>query len=130
MARDLNDRTGAPVTVEIELADPISSYTVKVADGSAVGRVDFVDAHGAGDERIIFHTEVDEAFGGRGLADLLVREALDDSVREHLTVVPVCPLFARHLDRHGDEFVANGGAFRQPTPADIALVRRAVRSVV
>lgn len=128
MAQELTDRTGAPVTVGIELASPISSYTVNVADGSSVGRADFVDSPVVEDERIIFHAEINEEFGGRGLADLLVREALEDSRRKHLTVVPVCPLFARHLKKHGDEFVANGGVFRRPTPADIALVKRAVRS--
>lgn len=36
-----------------------------------------------------FHTEVDQEFGGRGLAGLLVREALTDSIRKNITVVPV-----------------------------------------
>ncbi|WP_280425458.1 GNAT family N-acetyltransferase [Nocardia carnea] len=125
MAEGLIDKTGASVTVELEIADPISSYTVRLADGPPAGRADFVESPGAAAERIFFHTEVDEEFGGRGLAGLLVREALADSIRKHLTVVPVCPLFARHLRTHGDEFVAAGGVFRRPTPTDIALVTRA-----
>lgn len=128
MAEGLIDNTGASVTVELVTADPISAYTVKLADGSPVGRADFVDSPGAAADRIFFHTEVDQEFGGRGLAGLLVREALADSIRQNRTVVPVCPFFARHLREHGDEFVANGGVFRPPTPTDIALVTRAVRS--
>lgn len=128
MAEGLIDNTGASVTVELDTADPISSYTVNLAEGPRVGRADFLDSPGAAAERIFFHTEVDPEFGGRGLAGLLVREALADSIRKNLTVVPVCPLFARHLRTHGDEFVANGGVFRSPTPTDIALVTRAVRS--
>lgn len=128
MAEGLIDNTGASVTVTLDAADPISSYIVSLADGSPVGRADFVDSPGAGAERIFFHTEVAEEFGGRGLAGLLVRAALADSIRQNLTVVPVCPLFARHLRTHGDEFVANGGVFRRPTPTDIALVTRSVRS--
>jgi predicted GNAT family acetyltransferase len=124
MAQELKDNTGEPVTVRIELGDPVSAYTVSLADAQPVGRADFVDSPAAGDERIFFHTEVDPEFGGRGLAGLLVRETLADSIRNGLTVVPVCPLFARHLRKHGEEFVAAGGAYRTPTPADIDLVKR------
>jgi len=125
MTRELVDRTGAPVTVALERAEPVSAYTVSVA-GERVGRADFLDVPDA-HERVFFHTEVDARFEGRGLAGLLLREALAGSVREHLTVVPVCPLFARHLEKHGDEHVAEGGAFRRPSRADLALVRRAAQ---
>lgn len=125
MAEKLIDNTGASVTVELDTADPISSYIVKLDAGSPAGRADFLASAGADAERIFFHTEVDEEFGGRGLAGLLVRAALADSIRDNVTVVPVCPLFARHLRTHGDEFVAAGGVFRRPTPTDIALVTRA-----
>ena len=74
------------------------------------------------------HTEVDEQFGGRGLAGALMRVALADSIRRNLTAVPVCPLFARHLKAHGDEFVAAGGAFRRPNRDDVALVTRVARA--
>ncbi|WP_265523186.1 GNAT family N-acetyltransferase [Oerskovia flava] len=127
MTHELTDRNGDPVTVGIEPGRPISAYVVRIADGSAVGRVDFIDPPAADHERIVFHTEVDAEFGGRGLAGVLVSAALDDSIRNGLTVVPVCPLFARHLTRHGDEFVARGGVFRKPTSADITVVTRAVR---
>ncbi|MDN4481631.1 GNAT family N-acetyltransferase [Demequina muriae] len=103
---------------------PISSYTVALADGSFVGQADFFDSPTVLGERIFFHTEVDHAVRGRGLAGLLVREALADCVRHDLTVVPVCPLFAKHLARHGDDFVSRGGRFRRPTSGDIALVAR------
>ncbi|MBZ2199068.1 GNAT family N-acetyltransferase [Occultella gossypii] len=128
MTEGLTDRTGASVTIRLDPASPIGSYAVSVADGSPAGRADFVDSPDVAGERIFFHTEVAEEFGGRGLAGLLVREALADSIREHLTVVPVCPLFARHLSRHGDEFVADGGVFRRPRPADLVLVERATRA--
>ncbi|OQO93893.1 N-acetyltransferase [Saccharomonospora piscinae] len=128
MPRELTDNTGAPVTVGLQPASPVGSYTVHVAEGPPVGRADFVEPQDVAGERIFFHTEVDQEFGGRGLAGLLVREALADSIRRNLTVVPVCPLFARHLRRHGDEFVARGGVFRKPTPADIALVTRVIQS--
>lgn len=126
MTQEMTDNTGEPVTVRIELGDPVSAYTVSLADAQPVGRAEFVDSPSVADERIFFHTEVDPEFGGRGLAGTLIREALADSIRNGLTIVPVCPLFARHLRKHGDEFVAAGGAYRTPTQADIALVTRIV----
>ena len=126
-SRELDDKTGVPVTVRLDDARPVGSYTVSLAGGSPVGRADFVDSPEVDRERIFFHTEVDREFSGRGLAGLLLREALADSIRKDLTVVPVCPLFASHLKEHGDQFLADGGRFRQPTRADIALVIRATR---
>lgn len=127
IAAGMTDDTDASATIGVEIADPISAYTVAVDGGTPIGRAEYVDPPGAAMERIFFHTEVDAAFAGRGLAAQLLKEALTDSVRVGRTVVPVCPLFARHLSKHGDEFVAAGGAFRTPTRADIALVMRLSR---
>ena len=125
MTPELSDKTGAPVTIRLDESRPISAYTVHLADGTLAGRADFIDAPEADGERIFFHTEVEQEFSGRGLGGLLVREALADSVRKNLTVVPVCPLFAAHLRDHGAQFLADSGRSRRPTRADIAFVRRA-----
>ncbi|MCD4525023.1 GNAT family N-acetyltransferase [Nocardioides sp. cx-173] len=127
MTKTLTDKSGATVQVKLETGSHVSAYTLSLDGETTVGRAVFVDAPDAGNDRIFFHTEVVEEFGGRGLAGLLVREALDDSIRRNLTVVPVCPVFARHLKVHGGEFIARGGVFRRPTPADIALATRAAR---
>lgn len=113
--------------VRIEPGDPVGSYTVRFDNGPPAGRVDFIDSPAAAGERIVFHTEVDPAFGGRGLGRLLVREVLADSIRHGITVVPVCPLFARHLEKHGDEFIAAGGSYRVPVRADLNRVGAALR---
>ena len=126
MTTALHDKTGAPVTITLDEHRPISAYTVHLADGALAGRADFVDVPDTDGERIFFHTEVGQDFAGRGLGGLLVREALADSIRKGLTVVPVCPLFAAHLDTHGGEFLADGGRLRRPTPADITLVKATV----
>jgi uncharacterized protein len=125
---DLNDRTGAPVTVRHDESPPIGAYTVHLADGTLAGRADFIDSQEVDGERIFFHTEVGHGFSGRGLGGLLVSEALADSIRRGLTVVPVCPLFASHLDEHGAEFLADGGRVRHPTRADVDHVRSAMKS--
>lgn len=126
MSRELTDKNGAPVTIDVELAKPINAYIVSV-DGERVGRADFIDSP-EGNERIFFHTEVNEQFEGRGLGGLLVREALSGSIEDKLVVVPVCSLFDRHLQKHGDEFRADGGDFREPNSADTALVKRATQT--
>lgn len=128
MTQQLEDKTGAPVTVRFEEAHPVGSYTAYLADGTAAGRADFVDSPEVAGERIFFHTEVDEGFAGRGIAGLIVRELLTDSIRSGVTVVPLCPLIRRHLQDHGEVFVADGGRFRRPTRADLALVTRATGS--
>lgn len=127
MTQGLEDSTGAAVTVRLDDTGPIGTYTATLADGSVAGRVDFVDHPEVDGVRIVFHTEVDPQLTGRGLAGLLVREVLADSIRKDLTVVPVCPLFAAHLEEHGDAFLADGGQQRRPTGADLALVKRRVR---
>lgn len=128
VTREFNDNNGATVTVRFDQGDRMGTYSVHLTDGSQVGRADFVDSPEVDGERILFHTEIDPDHAGQGLAGVLVREVLADSIRKDMTVVPVCPLIARHLEKHGDEFLAEGGTFRTPTKADIAFVRRAARS--
>ena len=127
MGEPRTDRTGAVVHFALDETRAISAYTVSLDDGTLAGRADFIDPPRVPGERIFFHTEVAPELGGRGLAGLLVGEALADSIRRNLTVVPVCPLFARHLHKHGDEYTAEGGRFRRPRPADLALVEETVK---
>lgn len=127
MTRALTDSAGTPVTIGIERADPITAYVVTLADGTVAGQANFLASPSDVAERIFFHTEVHAEFGGRGLARLLVSAALEDSIRDGITIVPVCPLFARHLSQRGDEFIAAGGRFRSPVRADTVAVGRALR---
>src|ERR1700755_3331245 len=63
------DRTGAETTV----TEQPGRFTITV-DGQTVGVADFADRDG---RRVFPHTEVDSAFQGRGLATILVGEALE-----------------------------------------------------
>ncbi len=63
------DKTGAPT----EVAAGSDRFTISV-DGQQAGFTEFVDHEG---QRIFPHTVVDEEFSGRGLATILVREALE-----------------------------------------------------
>jgi hypothetical protein len=49
-----------------------------------------------------FHTEIDDAFSGRGLGGRLIRQALDD-VRAHgQRIEPLCPFVAAFVQRNPD----------------------------
>jgi len=46
------------------------------------------------------HTEVDPRFSGRGLASILVHDALDEMRRRGIAVLPYCPYVRRYIARH------------------------------
>jgi predicted GNAT family acetyltransferase len=89
------DKTGAPTEVTAES----DRYTITV-DNKNVGLVEFADRDG---QRVFIHTEVDDAYGGRGLATILIGEALQDTRGAGLRIVPVCEMVASYVDKH-DEF--------------------------
>ena len=71
-------------------------YEIAV-DDERVGVTQYVEDDG---RRIFFHTEVDDANEGQGLAAVLVAHALDDTRAAGLRVVPTCPYVKRFVARH------------------------------
>lgn len=118
----LKDSTGEEVTVELD--EPGLAYVIKVADGEVAGRAHYLVGENDENERIFYHTVVDERFGGRGLSKILVAEALADCREKGLTVVAICPLFVKKLRESGDDYIAEGGKFRNPTAADFVYVEQ------
>ena len=88
------DKTDTPTTVSAA-AD---KFTIAV-DGAQVGLTAFVDR---GDQRIFHHTEVDDSYAGRGLATILVSEALQQTRAAGKRIVAVCELVASYLVKHRD----------------------------
>ncbi|OBG28696.1 GNAT family N-acetyltransferase [Mycobacterium sp. 852002-51057_SCH5723018] len=86
------DKTGAQTTV----AEEEGRYTIAV-EGKAVGLADFADRD---DQRVFYHTEVDPAYGGRGLASILIEEALTATRDEGKRIVPVCSMVVTVLKKH------------------------------
>ena len=86
------DKTGAQTTVSIE----DGRYTIAV-EGKTVALADFADR---GNQRVFYHTETDPEFGGRGLATILVEEALNATRAEGKRVVPVCSMVVTVLKKH------------------------------
>ncbi|WP_144793030.1 GNAT family N-acetyltransferase [Kocuria palustris] len=74
-----------------------------LAGEETAGRAYWVDAPDCErPERIFFHTEVDDAFEGQGVASQLVRFALDDAIEHGFRIVPVCPYVKSWLQKHED----------------------------
>ena len=53
---------------------------------------------------VMTHTEVFDAFEGKGIGSALVRGALDDVRGKGLSVLPLCPFVGRFIDRHSEEY--------------------------
>ncbi|MEU8500186.1 GNAT family N-acetyltransferase [Streptomyces lavendulae] len=83
----------APV---VRRVDDRHRYEILVDDHRA-GLTAYRDRDG---RRVFFHTEVDDAYAGRGLAAILVEQALTDVRASGLRIVPVCPYVARFLTEH------------------------------
>ena len=54
------------------------------------------------DAVVFIHTEVDDAFEGKGVGSQLARGALDDVREQGQKVVPLCPFIAAYIRRHED----------------------------
>jgi len=91
---ELTDKTGASVVI----ARVGDTFTVGV-DGQTVGLARFVDHD---DHRVFVHTEVQPAFEGRGLATVLIAEALTATRADGLRIVALCPMVAAYLKKHHD----------------------------
>jgi predicted GNAT family acetyltransferase len=95
----MSETSSSPTTIVVERTDADHRYEILV-DGRRAGLTAYRDL---GRQRVFFHTEVDEAFAGQGLAPQLVQQALVDVRASGLRIVPVCPYVAKFLKRH-DEF--------------------------
>jgi predicted GNAT family acetyltransferase len=68
-----------------------------LVDGQVAGFAQYREQPGT---IILWHTEVDPAFEGKGVASVLARWALDDVRSRGERVVPQCPFIASYLKRH------------------------------
>ena len=89
---DKRSAQGAPTTITAEAA----RFTIAVEE-QVVGFTEFAEPNG---QRIFTHTEVDDAFEGRGLATILIGEALQATRDAGLRIVAVCPMVAAYIDKH------------------------------
>lgn len=88
------DKTDAPVTVTREEG----KFTVAI-EGETAGLTAFAERDG---QRVFFHTEVAEAFGGHGLATVLIAEALAATRADGLRIIAMRPTVAACVKNHHD----------------------------
>jgi len=80
----------------------------QVTHNAAAHRYELPTAHGLaiaaysdrGNRRVFTHTEEPPADEGKGIASTLVREALDDTRRAGLEIVPACSFVEVFVRRH------------------------------
>ncbi|HVU24316.1 MAG TPA: GNAT family N-acetyltransferase [Opitutus sp.] len=87
-----------------------SAETAKVRHNAAAGRYEVeIDGRMAvcdyvleGGRMVFTHTFVPPELRGRGLAEKLVRAALDDAVAAKRSIVPACSYVAAFVQRHAE----------------------------
>jgi hypothetical protein len=73
-------------------------YEISV-DAVRAGLATYVDTD---TQRIFYHTEIDDKFSGRGLANKLIAAALADPRAAGKRIVAICPFVAAYTDKHQD----------------------------
>jgi len=78
--------------------DPERERYVAEIDGEVVGYTVYHIRHGG----IYFfvHTEIEQGFGGEGIGETLVRQALDDVRAKEGAIVPLCPYVAAFIEKN------------------------------
>ena len=75
---------------------PLSRFDIHV-DWELAGFADYKLKDGV----IVFpHTEIDPKFGGKGLGTTLIEFALNEVVKEKLSVEPLCPFVSKYIGKH------------------------------
>ena len=76
-----------------------SAHRYEAVDESGVvaGFVEYVDHRG---KRLLFHTEVDGAFEGRGVGSTLARESIEQALDAGAPLEISCPFLKKWLEKH------------------------------
>lgn len=86
--------------MKTEVVDRPEQHRFEIlADGQVAG---FADYQLRGDSILFTHTEIDEAYEGKGLGSVLVKHALESARERGLGVLPLCPFVRSWISRHPD----------------------------
>ena len=93
-----------PAAAEVSVRDvpERNRYEIWVGDELAGFTVYRTESRPSAPTRSFTHTEISDAFGGRGLASILIKDALDEMRNRGIAVLPVCPFVRRYISRHAD----------------------------
>ncbi|MEU8896570.1 N-acetyltransferase [Nocardia sp. NPDC048505] len=75
----------------------------------------FAEYDERGDERVFTHTEIDDAFGGKGLGKVLAKAAIEDTIAQQRVIRPLCPFIKAYLEKNPeyDAHVVGKGVTRE-----------------
>lgn len=97
-------------------------------EAKEIGQIAYLDVSGDGGsaggekvERIMYHTSVSEQYSGRGLAAVLARSAVEQTIADGHKVVAVCPYVAAWFKKNADEF---GQHLVATTPSHLQALQR------
>lgn len=83
--------------ITIEDNEERSRYEASIDAGVVAGYAEYRDRGGV---RVLTHTEVDDAFEGRGIGSTLARAVLDDVRARGLPVRILCPFLKSYVEQH------------------------------
>jgi predicted GNAT family acetyltransferase len=94
-----------------------------LVEGHVIGKAAYKEyGGGASPQRILYHTVINEEYGGQGLAGKLAAVALAETVDAGLSIVPVCPFIKKFIAKH-PEYAQNAVAV---TPAHLEFLDEAL----
>lgn len=88
--------TGSTVQSKVARNDDRQRYEIFYGDDLA-GFAEYLER---ADRTVFTHTEVDSAFGGKGLGGKLAEHAVRDTIDRGRTIVPRCEFIKAYLDKH------------------------------
>ncbi len=82
--------------VKIEVNDKNGFFYIEI-DGKTVAKMTFVFA--GTDKIIIDHTEVNDAFEGKGFGKMMVEKAVEFAREKEIKIIPLCPFTKSVIDK-------------------------------
>ncbi len=102
--------------------NPERSRFEVIDGGKVIGQAAYRDYDAGQAQRIFYHTEIADEYGGQGLAARLAAQAIDETVADGITIVPVCPYIKKFLTKHPEY----GPNTTKPTPAHLEFLSAAL----
>jgi predicted GNAT family acetyltransferase len=82
----------------MEYRDDPDNWRFVAEDGDTVaGQAIYMKRGG---RRLFVHTEVDDAYEGQGVGSGIVKTALDQMLESDTPILPLCPFFAKYIEKH------------------------------
>lgn len=82
--------------VKLEVNDKNGFFYIEI-DGKTVAKMTFVFA--GTDKIIIDHTEVNDAFEGKGFGKMMVEKAVEFAREKEIKIIPLCPFTKSVIDK-------------------------------